>query len=110
MACWALKYDLHRAAGGREGQMLANNGTASGSISNYASNSYVLDSGVEVDGTLMQRSPLVRTLGPIVGFFRSRAGQCNVVVVIVVAVIFLLYWLLCLYDMVVCVLRPWVQR
>lgn len=54
--------------------MLANNGTVSGSIAQFMSNSYVLDSGVEVDRDLVQRSPLVRTLGPIVGFFRSRAG------------------------------------
>lgn len=57
--------------------MSANNGTGSGtwSIANCVSNSYVLDNGVEVEESVLQRSPLVRTLSPVVGFFRSRAGS-----------------------------------
>lgn len=33
-----------------------------------------LDTGVEVDEALVRRSPLVKTLGPVVSFFQSRAG------------------------------------
>lgn len=52
---------------------MANNSTMA-ALSSTA-NSLSLESGVEVDESLMRRSPLVRTLAPIFGFFQSRAGE-----------------------------------
>lgn len=37
--------------------------------------SLTLESGVDIDESLVSRSPLVRTLAPVFGFFRSRAGE-----------------------------------
>lgn len=37
--------------------------------------SLTLESGVDIDESLVSRSPLVRTLAPVFRFFRSRAGE-----------------------------------
>lgn len=40
-----------------------------------ADRSLTLESGVDIDESLVSRSPLVRTLAPVFRFFRSRAGE-----------------------------------
>lgn len=56
-----------------DGAAMANNSTMAVPLS--TANSLSLESGVEVDESLIRRSPLVRTLAPIFGFFKSRAGE-----------------------------------
>ena len=40
-----------------------------------SSNSITLESGVEIDRSLLNRSPLARTLAPFFRFFQSRLGE-----------------------------------